>query len=78
MLGGAIRSVEWTSILQAGVQAQRLVPGAICVGGTAAALYAGHCISHDTGHLVSALRDHFEEVRAISRTGKRPASVRRC
>ena len=62
--GGAIRSVEWTSILQAGVQAQRLVPGAICVGGTAAALYAGHRISHDTDHLVSALRDHFEEVRA--------------
>jgi len=61
--GDAMRSTEWVRILEAGVQAQRLVPGAICVGGTAAALYAGHRISHDTDHLLSALRDHFEDVR---------------
>jgi hypothetical protein len=60
---GETRSGEWSSILKAGVQAQRLVPGAICVGGTAAALYAGHRISHDTDHVLSALRDHFQEVR---------------
>ncbi len=54
----------WAGILKAGVHAQRLVPGAVCVGGTAAALYAGHRVSQDTDHLLPALRDHFEEVRA--------------
>ena len=29
---GVTRSVEWTGILKAGVLAQRLVPGAICIG----------------------------------------------
>ena len=62
--GCATHSAEWTRILKAGVQAQRLVPGAICVGGTAAALYAGHRISRDTDHVVLALREHFEEIRA--------------
>jgi hypothetical protein len=62
--GGVTRSAEWSAILKAGVQAQRLVPGAICVGGTAAALYAGHRISHDTDHVLSTLRDRFQEVRA--------------
>mgnify|MGYP007080472276 CR=1 FL=1 len=58
------RAVEWAGILRAGVQAQRLVPGAVCVGGTAAALYAGHRVSLDTDHLLTELRDHFEDVRA--------------
>ncbi len=54
----------WAGILRAGVQAQRLVPGSVCVGGTAAALYAGHRISLDTDHLLLALRDNFDDVRA--------------
>ncbi len=58
------RATEWAGILKAGVHAQRLVPGAVCVGGTAAALYAGHRISYDTDHLLPGLRDHFQEVRA--------------
>jgi len=58
------RSAEWGGILKAGVQAQRLVPGAVCVGGTAAALYAGHRVSQDTDHLLPGLRDSFAEVRA--------------
>src|SRR6266487_335980 len=60
----ATPSAEWSRVLAAGVQAQRLVPGAVCVGGTAAALYAGHRVSYDTDHLLSGLRDHFEEIRA--------------
>lgn len=59
-----VRSSAWTGVLQAGVQAQCLVPGAVCVGGTAAALYAGHRLSQDTDHGMPPLRDHFEEVRA--------------
>lgn len=63
-MSGANRPVEWVRILQAGVRAQHLAPGAVCVGGTAAALYAGHRISHQTDHFLTALRDHFEKVRA--------------
>jgi hypothetical protein len=59
------QGAEWSSILKAGVQAQRLVPGAVCVGGTAAALYAGHRISHDTDHVLPRLRESFEDVRAF-------------
>lgn len=54
---------EWSKILKAGVRAQQLVPGAVCVGGTAAALYAGHRLSYDTDHLLPTLRDKFAEVR---------------
>lgn len=60
----SVPAAGWAGILKAGVQAQRLVPGAVCVGGTAAALYAGHRVSQDTDHLLPALRDHFAEVRA--------------
>jgi len=56
-------STEWSKILKAGVRAQQLVPGAVCVGGTAAALYADHRLSYDTDHLLSSLRDKFQEVR---------------
>ena len=58
------RSDGWAGILKVGVQAQRLGPGAVCVGGTAATLYAGHRVSHYTDHLLPALRDSFAEVRA--------------
>ena len=59
----SFQATEWAGILKAGVHAQRLVPGAVCVGGTAAALYAGHRVSQGTDHVLPALRDHFEEVR---------------
>ncbi len=61
-------SAEWLKILRAGVQAQQWVPGAICVGGTAAALYAGHRLSYDTDHLLSQLRSRFDEVRSMLET----------
>lgn len=54
----------WSRILKAGVHAQRLIPEAICVGGTASALYAAHRISLDTDHVLSGLREHFDQVRA--------------
>ncbi len=61
-------STEWSEILRAGIQAQRWVPGAVCVGGTAAALYAHHRLSYDTDHFVSGLRDRFDEVRSALET----------
>ncbi len=52
----------WDRVVEAGVKAQCLVPGAVAVGGTAAALYAAHRISMDTDHLVYGLKDRFDEV----------------
>ena len=49
-------------VLASGVLAQGLVPGAVAVGGTAAALYAEHRLSFDTDHLLGDLRGRFEEV----------------
>ena len=53
---------DWQSVLRAGVEAQRLVPGAVAVGGTAAALYAHHRLSIDTDHLLSDLTERFAEI----------------
>ena len=52
---------QWENTLTAGVIAQSLV-GGIAVGGTAAAIYAGHRLSMDTDHLMMNLRGHFDEV----------------
>jgi hypothetical protein len=58
------RLPEWQRTLAAGVMAQRLVPGAVAVGGTAAALYAHHRLSVDTDHVVADLRLRFDEILA--------------
>ena len=52
---------QWENTLAAGVIAQSIV-GGIAVGGTAAAIYAGHRLSMDTDHLMMDLRGHFDEV----------------
>jgi hypothetical protein len=57
------QSRRWEAVLEAGVKAQRLVAGSIAVGGTEGALYAHHRFSQDTDHLVTALRERFDEVR---------------
>ena len=53
---------ERLKVLSSGVQAQRLVPGCVAVGGTAAALYAEHRVSYDTDHVLPDLRARFDEV----------------
>ncbi len=53
---------EWNEIIKAGVRAQELIAGSIAVGGTAAALYAGHWISRDTDHLLMSLKENFDAV----------------
>jgi hypothetical protein len=56
---------EWEAVLEAGVKAQSLIRDGVVVGGTAAALYAGHRVSFDTDHLLMHLRDRFEDVLEI-------------
>lgn len=62
---GRTRDEAWNAVLKAGVQAQRLVPGCVAVGGTAAALYARHRVSLDTDHVLPDLRSHFQETRDV-------------
>src|SRR3989442_1102815 len=56
------RLPEWERLLAAERHLQYLVPGAVLVGGTAAALHAGHRVSMDGDHIVEDLRGRFDEV----------------
>ncbi len=53
---------EFLAVLESAAKLQSLVPDAVVVGGTAAALYAGHRLSTDHDHVLEDLKDHFEMV----------------
>ena len=53
---------DWERLLAAERHLQNLVPGAVLVGGTAAALHAGHRVSIDGDHVLADLRDRFDQV----------------
>lgn len=53
---------DWERLLAAERHLQQLVPGAVLVGGTAAALHAGHRHSHDGDHVLADLRERFDDV----------------
>jgi hypothetical protein len=55
---------EWERLLAAERHVQALVPGAVLVGGTAAALHVGHRRSHDGDHVLADLRERFDDVLA--------------
>ena len=50
----------WDEVLSAAARLQSLLPGAVLVGGTAAAVYAGHRFSQDADHVVDDLRARFD------------------
>lgn len=50
------------ALLESAAHLQRLVPGAVLVGGSAAILYADHRESRDHDHVVADLTDRFEMV----------------
>jgi hypothetical protein len=55
---------DWERLLAAERHLQSLVPGTVLVGGTAAALHAGHRRSFDGDHVLEDLRPRFDAVLA--------------
>ena len=55
---------DWERLLSAERHLQHLIPGTILVGGTAAAIHAGHRVSLDGDHVLEDLRARFDEVLA--------------
>lgn len=55
-------STDLRAVLESAARLQELVPDAVLVGGSAAALYAAHRDSYDHDHVVADLRDRFEMV----------------
>lgn len=62
MSADASRPPEWEEVLLAAARLQGLLPGAVLVGGTAAALHAGHRFSRDADHVLLDLADRYDEV----------------
>lgn len=56
----AAKSSDWEKLLAHAGLLQEKVPSAILVGGTAAALHAGHRISFDRDHVVKDLARHYD------------------
>ena len=73
------RLPDWEQLLAAERHVQELVPGTVLVGGTAAALHAGHRRSHDGDHVLTDLRDRFDDILETLETvaGWKTARVRR-
>lgn len=53
---------ELSTVLESAARLQELVPDAVLVGGSAAALYARHRDSHDHDHVLADLKDRFDIV----------------
>lgn len=56
------RNEQFVSVMESAAHLQRLVPGAVLVGGSAAILYADHRESQDHDHVLPDLADRFEMV----------------
>jgi hypothetical protein len=55
---------EWEQLLSAAAHLQEILPDATLVGGTAVAIFAQHRLSRDADHVLTDLRDRFDEVLA--------------
>ena len=74
-----IERPDWEKLLAAERHLQALVSGSTLVGGTAAAMHAGHRVSHDGDHVLEDLRSRFDEVLAAleSASGWQTARLQR-
>lgn len=53
---------DWEEVLSSAARLQRILPEAVLVGGSASAVYAGHRMSVDADHVLTDLRQRFDEV----------------
>ena len=57
-------TADWDDVIAAGVRLQQLLPDAVLVGGTGSALHAAHRVSFDDDHVLTDLRERFDDVLA--------------
>jgi len=55
---------DWERVLASAAHLQRILPGAVLVGGSASAVYAEHRLSTDADHVLTDLRPRFDQVLA--------------
>ena len=55
-------SPDWEQVLSSAARLQRLLPGAVLVGETAAGVHAGHRVSRDADHILTDLRSRFGDI----------------
>ena len=55
---------DWEQVLSSAARLQTILPEAILVGGTAAAIHAEHRLSRDADHVLTDLRSRFDAVLA--------------
>lgn len=55
---------DWEEILSSAAHLQRILPEAVLVRGTAASVHAGHRILVDADHVLTDLRQRFDEILA--------------
>lgn len=73
----AVSSEVLDAVLRSAAQLQKVVPDAVLVGGSAAAMYAGHRDSFDHDHVLTDLVDRYEAVlEAVEATDGWATSVR--
>jgi hypothetical protein len=70
---------EWEEVLSSAARLQQVLPDAVLVGGTAAAMHARHRFSKDADHVLPDLRARFDRVLADleSVAGWKTARVKR-
>ena len=70
---------DWELVLSSAARLQQALPDAVLVGGTAAAVHAGHRLSRDADHVLGDLRQRFDEILAQleSVAGWKTARVKR-
>ncbi|MDX9866120.1 MAG: hypothetical protein RBT34_15055, partial [Anaerolineaceae bacterium] len=70
---------EWEEVLSSAAHLQRILPDSVLVGGTAASVYAAHRLSTDADHVLTDLKQRFDDVlvELESVAGWKTARVRR-
>ncbi len=70
---------DWELLLASAARLQCVLPDAVLAGGTAAAIHARHRFSHDADHVLTDLRERFDEILAQleSVAGWKTARVKR-